>query len=333
MYVDRGASIGDRKSFEARDQTMRCVSAGGLLLAALASPLMSPLSGAEASALRPRARGVPASSEFVFAKHTPTSRITLSLVELRAFQNSRRSPDVGSVGSNVDAYGVDSELNGVKLMVEKNTGFALPMKSVDPKSPCDRDPCAKELSPIERKIREAEDQVAMLAKVRKTEAETLQHRIRREQEKTDAAVEKQLETQEDLSEEEAKLRKLKREVEEARLALKKRNELLVDPNKFTDGCAPGFRVYFTGEAKERMTFDDKKVLGKALKDRHCMEKDLLCKCDMAAKQTAKSSLGKVNAGVDCECFQGLAKEIRDAEELSSAAEDAAEEQNSAEQQV
>ena len=70
-----------------------------------------------------------------------------------------------------------------------------------------------------------------------------------------------------------------------------------------------------------MTFDDKKVLGKALKDRHCLDKDLLCKCDMAAKQTTKSSLGKVNAGVDCECFQGLAKEIRDQEALVAAADE------------
>lgn len=308
---------------------MRCVSAGSILFAALASPLTSPLCGGEATRLRPRdVRGIAAFEEAVSQGHLPTSRVTLSLLEIKRSQNSR-SPDASSVGSNVDAYGVDSELNGVKLMVEKNTGFALPMKAVDPKSPCDRDPCAKEISPIERKIREAEEQVAMLAKVRKTEAETLQHRIRREQEKTDAAVEKQLETQEDLSEDEAKLRKLKREVEEAKLALKKRNELLVDPNKFTDGCAPGFRVYFTGQAKERMTFDDKKVLGKALKDRHCMDRDLLCKCDMAAKQTAKSSLGDVNAGVDCECFQGLAKEIREAEELSGIAEEAAEEQTSA----
>ena len=71
-----------------------------------------------------------------------------------------------SVGSNVDAYGVDSELDGVKLMVEKNTGFALPMKATDPKAgPCDRKvPCEKELSPTERKIREVEDQVATLAK-------------------------------------------------------------------------------------------------------------------------------------------------------------------------
>ena len=29
----------------------------------------------------------------------------------------------------------------------------------------------------------------------------------------------------------------------------KRKQLLVDPNRFTDSCAPGFRIYFTGEAK------------------------------------------------------------------------------------
>ena len=36
---------------------------------------------------------------------------------------------------------------------------------------------------------------------------------------------------------------------------------------------------------------------------------------------AKSSLGKVNAGVDCECFQGLAKEIPDQEALAATADE------------
>ena len=62
-------------------------------------------------------------------------------------------------------------------------------------------------------------------------------------------------------------------------------------------------------------------MGRSLRDRHCLEQDLLCKCDMAAKQTAKSSLGKVNAGVDCECFQGLAKEIREQEAVAAVAEE------------
>jgi hypothetical protein len=60
-----------------------------------------------------------------------------------------------------------------------------------------------------------------------------------------------------------------------------------------------------------MTFDDKKVLAKALKDRHCQDKDLLCMCNMAKKQNIKSILGKVNAGVDCECYQGLSKQVRE----------------------
>jgi hypothetical protein len=294
------------------------VAAAGILLGAEAAPARYLLRAGSAAAERS------SSSTRHAATIEPTSRLTLSLAELRS-TSARRGAAAAppSVGSNVDAYGVDSELNGVKLMVEKNTGFALPVHAMAPKpGPCDQKaPCEKELSPLERKIREAEDQVAALAQVRKTEAETLQNRIRREQEKTDAAVEKQLATEEDLSAEEAKARRLKREVAEARLALKKRNELLVDPNRFSDGCAPGFRVYFTGQAKDRMTFDDKKVLGKALKDRHCLEKDLLCKCDMAAKQTAKSSLGKVNAGVDCECFQGLAKEIREQEAAAAVADE------------
>ena len=124
-----------------------------------------------------------------------------------------------------------------------------------------------------------------------------------------------------MSAEQRKLERLQHEVEEARLAAKKREQLLVDPNRFTDACAPGFRVYFTGQAADRMTFDDKKVIGKALKDRHCSEKDLLCTCDMAQKQNAKSILEKVNAGVDCECFDGLSKDIREAESQSQAVAD------------
>ena len=58
----------------------------------------------------------------------PTSRHAFSL---RARVSGRGGT---SVGSSVDAYGVDSELDGVKLMVEKNTGFALPMKATDPKA-------------------------------------------------------------------------------------------------------------------------------------------------------------------------------------------------------
>ena len=40
------------------------------------------------------------------------------------------------VGSNVGQYGVDDKLNGVRLVVEKNTGFALPVKAVDAQHPC-----------------------------------------------------------------------------------------------------------------------------------------------------------------------------------------------------
>jgi hypothetical protein len=72
-----------------------------------------------------------------------------------------------------------------------------------------------------------------------------------------------------------------------------------------------------------MTYDDKKVLSKALKDRHCKETDLLCICDMAKKQNVQSILGKVNAGVDCECYQGMAKEIREEEAKRSASEEEA----------
>ena len=218
------------------------------------------------------------------------------------------------VGSNVGQYGVDDKLNDVRLVVEKNTGFALPVKSVDTKSPCNANPCEKELTPLEKKIKNAEAQVAALAKTRKIESETLESRIRREQEITDAAIEKQLTTQEQLSTDEQKLERLQHAVKEAELAAKKRKELLVDPNRFTDSCSPGFRIYFNGEAKDRMTYDDKKVLSKALKDRHCQDKDLLCICDMAKKQNVKSILGKVNAGVDCECYQGMSKEIREKED-------------------
>jgi len=219
------------------------------------------------------------------------------------------------VGSNVGQYGVDDKLNNVKLVVEKNTGFALPIKSIDAKSPCPdtTNPCEKELTPLEKKLKDAEAQVVALVKTRKIESETLESRIRREQEITDAAIEKQLTTQEQLSNDEQKLERLQHAVKEAELAAKKRKELLVDPNRFTDSCSPGFRIYFNGQAKDRMTYDDKKVLAKALKDRHCTDVDLLCICDMAKKQNIKSILGKVNAGVDCECYQGMSKEIREKE--------------------
>lgn len=159
------------------------------------------------------------------------------------------APDAVS-GSNVGQYGVDDALNNVRLVVEKNTGFALPVKSVDPKHPCpSANPCEKELTPLERKVKDAEAQVAALAKTRKIEAETLESRIRREQEITDAAIEKQLTTQEQLSADEQKMERLQHLVEQAKVAANKRKELLVDPNHFTDSCAPGFRVYFNGQAK------------------------------------------------------------------------------------
>ena len=76
-----------------------------------------------------------------------------------------------------------------------------------------------------------------------------------------------------------------------------------------------------------MTYDDKKVLSKALKDRHCQDEDLLCICDMAKKQNVKSILGKVNAGVDCECYQGLSKNIRENEMEHTLAEREKQDQN------
>ena len=164
------------------------------------------------------------------------------------------APDAVS-GSNVGQYGVDDALNNVRLVVEKNTGFALPVKSVDPEHPCpSANPCEKELTPLERKVKDAEAQVTALAKTRKIEAETLESRIRREQEITDAAIEKQLTTQEQLSADEQKMERLQHLVEQAKVAANKRKELLVDPNHFTDSCAPGFRVYFNGQAKVSIFF-------------------------------------------------------------------------------
>ena len=78
--------------------------------------------------------------------------------------------------------------------------------------------------------------------------------IRREQEITDAAIEKQLTTQEQLSADEQKMEHLQHLVEQAKVAANKRKELLVDPNHFTDSCAPGFRVYFNGQAKVSIFF-------------------------------------------------------------------------------
>ena len=50
--------------------------------------------------------------------------------------------------------------------------------------------------------------------------------------------------------------------------------------------------------QDRMTYDDKKLLAKSLKDSHCKEENLLCKCDLSKKRITKSILGKVNGGVD-----------------------------------
>jgi hypothetical protein len=156
------------------------------------------------------------------------------------------------VGSNVGQYGVNDKLNNLRLVVEKNTGFAVPVKAVDAKHPCPAStasPCEENLTPLEKKVKDAEAQVVALAKTRKIEAETLESRIRREQEITDAAIEKQLTTQEKLSADEDKLERLKHALNQAEVAATKRKQLLVDPNRFTDSCAPGFRIYFTGEAK------------------------------------------------------------------------------------
>ena len=90
--------------------------------------------------------------------------------------------------------------------------------------------------------------------------------------------------------------------------------------------ADKLHIFFLFFHQDRMTYDDKKVLSKALKDRHCKETDLLCICDMAKKQNIKSILGKVNAGVDCECYQGMAKEIREEEAQRTSSEEEAEKQ-------
>ena len=217
------------------------------LLTASSSHLLRPTAPLE---LRLTAHRHPTSSLFLQLndlRHTNRAQSTTTTLLSHRLADPTAATAV--VGSNVGQYGVDDKLNNVRLVVEKNTGFAVPVKAVDKEHPCNANPCEKELTPLEKKVMDAEAQVAALAKTRKIESETLESRIRREQEITDAAIERQLTTQEKLSSDEQKLEQLRHSVEQAEVAATKRKQLLVDPNRFTDSCAPGFRIYFNGEAK------------------------------------------------------------------------------------
>ena len=53
---------------------------------------------------------------------------------------------------------------------------------------------------------------------------------------------------------EKKIQELKNKIESAAYTAKRREQLLTDPNKFTDKCAPGFRVYWTGTSQTVMSW-------------------------------------------------------------------------------
>lgn len=254
----------------------------------------------------------------VTSRHTPSfsKSFDVSLIELSSVRADAASTLQGKLEPG-DTAVTGSNMEGWKTSFVKKTddtnGFYVPVKQAVPS--CKPQPCAgkEQLSPLEQKIQLAQDEVDRLAKVRKAESDMLAARIQRAKELADSAIEQQLATQESYSAAERKAHQLENEIRDAQVAIEKRQQLLTDPNRFTDACAPGFRVYFVGSAKDRMTYDDKKLLAKSLKDSHCKEENLLCKCDLSKKRITKSILGKVNGGVDCECYAGLAKMVADAE--------------------
>merc|ERR1711871_1554015 len=104
--------------------------------------------------------------------------------------------------------------------------------------------------------------------------------------------------------EKEKIHELESKIESAKVTAARREQLLTDPNKFTDKCAPGFRVYWIGQSEGTMSWDDKKVMAKVLKDQYCNIPNMACVCDLSRKQ-AHSVLGTVNAGLGCKCYEAL----------------------------
>ena len=93
-----------------------------------------------------------------------------------------------------------------------------------------------------------------------------------------------------------KIRELESKIESAKVTAARREQLLTDPNKFTDKCV-WFRVYWQGNPR----YD---VLGRQESHGEGIERPILqyskygCVCDLSKKQ-AHSVLGTVNAGLGC----------------------------------
>lgn len=168
-----------------------------------------------------------------------------------------------------------------------------------------------EMLPIERKVVLAQNALDRLNKAREVEENALEIRLRREREATDAAIRHKIQLQEKYEKEHEKIQELNNKIESAGILAHRREQLLTDPNKFTDKCAPGFRIYWTGTSQSIMSWDDKKVLAKVLKDQYCNQANMVCSCDLSKRQ-AHSTLGVVNAGLGCKCVEGLAAEFADA---------------------
>lgn len=174
-----------------------------------------------------------------------------------------------------------------------------------------------DMLPIERKVVLAQNALDRLNKARQIEENALKIRLDRERSETDSAIKRKIKLQEKYEQEHEKIQELKNKIESAAYTAKRREQLLTDPNKFTDKCAPGFRVYWTGTSQTVMSWDDKKVLAKVLKDQYCNKQNMVCTCDLSKKQ-AHSTLGTVNAGLGCKCAEGIAEQVAPVVDASGA---------------
>lgn len=169
-----------------------------------------------------------------------------------------------------------------------------------------------EMLPIERKVVLAQHALDRLNMARSIEENALKIRLKRERTETDAAIKHKIQLKEKYLTEKEKIHELESKIESAKVTAARREQLLTDPNKFTDKCSPGFRVYWIGQSEGTMSWDDKKVLAKVLKDQYCNVPNMACVCDLSKKQ-AHSVLGTVNAGLGCKCYEGVAKQVVEAQ--------------------
>ena len=174
-----------------------------------------------------------------------------------------------------------------------------------------------EMLPIERKVMLAQHALDRLNMARSIEENALKIRLKREREETDAAIKRKIQLKEKYLNEKEKIHELESKIESAKVTAARREQLLTDPNKFTDKCSPGFRVYWVGQSEGTMSWDDKKVMAKVLKDQYCNVPNMACVCDLSKKQ-AHSVLGTVNAGLGCKCYEGVAKQVVEAQKAEAA---------------